>query len=63
MESTSQYDAAGASERADAEKDAALTDSEIDRIWTMVTGTYTSDCPWDVHAFVHAAILAAKEKK
>jgi hypothetical protein len=62
MESTSQYDAAGASERADAEKDAALTDEQIREIWLRETGFDEQAAPFAILEFARA-ILAAKEKK
>jgi hypothetical protein len=62
MESTSQYDAAHTPERADAEKDAALTDGEICDIWLRTTGFDQRGVDQDVIGFARA-ILAAKEKK
>jgi hypothetical protein len=60
MESTSQYDAAGASERADAEKDAARwkwlkMQSTVGEQWGIMKTPWGQ---WD--AYADAAILAAK---
>jgi hypothetical protein len=62
MESTSQYDAAGASERADAEKDAMLTDEQIRHIWLLETGTTEQDSPLAVLDFARAILATGKEK-
>jgi hypothetical protein len=64
------YVAAGASnERADAEKDAALTDKQIESGWRHTFSTDNPYCPCNLKSFTKAvrwaehAILAAKEKK
>jgi hypothetical protein len=54
--------AAGASERADAEKDAELTDTQIREIWLRETGFDEQAAPFAILEFARA-ILAAKEKK
>jgi hypothetical protein len=64
MESTSQYDAAGASERADAEKDAALTDERIIKVAADCFGMHYVDISeYSWIKFARAILAADKEKK
>jgi hypothetical protein len=57
-----EFYAAPTPERADAEKDAALTDEQIREIWLRETGFDEQAAPFAILEFARA-ILAAKEKK
>jgi hypothetical protein len=54
--------AAGASECADAEKDAALTDEQIRDIWLRETGFDEQAAPFAILEFARAILAADKER-
>jgi hypothetical protein len=55
--------AAPTPERADAGKDAVLTDHQIRRIWLIETGTAEQDSPLAIIDFARAILAASKETK